>query len=789
MRAIRLIIRKKMKYKKVQTALVGIILAIASLLLAASINLLVSLDKPYKETHNNLNGFDNLILAKTNAEDVDKIIDVYNNNDNVKDIQKQHGFYNDDNALVDGKKMKQFYIMEEYSQDSDIDKIQVLKGSDASEPGDREVWISSDVADSNDIKIGDYITFNIEDKEYKYEVSALIVDPSMGQAGCGVCRMWVKDGSLEDVVSEGNLYNVVTLTYKDEDKAESTELDVENDFGRPVNGYSYRYDTLKSNSLISYKMMGGILLGISGSIIFFVLMVIIMTIINTIYNEYKNIGIFESLGLKKNQVSGIYILQFLIIGFISSVVGGLLGCVVSKELLQAYFLSLGFVKVSIPIVSTILISIGTIEVFIALATYIATRKVSKISPTEAIRMSKVKNVNKTKKGLPIDKFRHLGVTWILGLKNIFANAGQSILLIIIMAVSIFIIVFSINAKFAMGNMEKYSQQWGLENCDISLEPKETMNSEEAKKIADKIANDSRIDSATVMKSYRGIIVPKDDDNPSQPMLTLSYDKDLSDIGMSVIEGRLAENKEEVTISAVLAKKYNKDVGDNWTLYIGGKKVDMKIVGKYECAVNFGKILIIPSDTISEYDKTFADKAIKQISIIAKDSTEVDKIVSDYKDEYGDSFTVDGSNQFLKNAVKENFGPIDIVMNVIIISFILVACICIMNINTININSNMKELGIYKTLGFRKKQIQDIYLTRISILLAISIIIGVVSDLLSQNSIMAMTMKFVGINNFTLSNDVKFIVFSLIVFTLSIMLSVVLSCYNLSKLSAKDLVSE
>jgi len=187
MRAIRLIIRKKMKYKKVQTALVGIILAIASLLLAASINLLVSLDKPYKETHNNLNGFDNLILAKTNAEDVDKIIDVYNNNDNVKDIQKQHGFYNDDNALVDGKKMKQFYIMEEYSQDSDIDKIQVLKGSDASEPGDREVWISSDVADSNDIKIGDYITFNIEDKEYKYEVSALIVDPSMGQAGCGVC--------------------------------------------------------------------------------------------------------------------------------------------------------------------------------------------------------------------------------------------------------------------------------------------------------------------------------------------------------------------------------------------------------------------------------------------------------------------------------------------------------------------------------------------------------------------------------------------------------------------------
>lgn len=790
MKAILKISLNNIKKKKVQSILVLTIIMIAGIMIPCALNLMTSLDKPYAETHGKLNGFDKIIFINNRTEDADKVKGLFSKHENVEEIEETNGYFTSEYMKVNGEKMKQIFILQEkQNKDEGLDKLVILEGEESKCPKEGEVWLTKNVADNNNLKIGDICEFNISGQVITKKIGALVVDPVFGQAGFGTCRVWLGEGELEKIVPSQMINTILSMTFNNGEDGDNVLLDIENEMGRPIFGYSYNYSTVKSVSLMSFNMIGGVLLGIAVFILAFIVIVVSMTISNSIYSDYKNMGIFTTLGYTKRGLTLIYIIQFILMGFIASILGIIIGDIASVKLLESFYISLGFAKVEIPIVMTSIITIVSIFIFILIASLISTRKVLKLSAVEAIRQGIVPQREKRGNTISLTSLKNLNISLSLGIKSIFNNIRQSIIMFLIIGLSIYLITFCINVRYTFNNMESFSQYWGLDKCDISLKVTQNKVNKDILKDIEEIKKDSRIKDVTELVMYKSLVIQKTDKLPSASYPTLVFSNDLEESGLGIVEGEYAKGDDEIELSDAVSKIYSKEIGDYISIYINGQEKEFLITGKFQCIYASGRVFRFKDDVIKNFDPNFIDRIPNQVTVTVKDEKDIQNILQSLKEKHGQDYSIEANHQYLASSIKPNFGPMDAVIKMIMISFMVVALICIMNLNLINTYTNKKEIGIYKSLGFTNGQIILSYIYKIGCIVLGAILVFLPIEMITQDSVMSSIVASMGVDKLELTMRYAEAIITLGVFMLLLLATVIVGSRVISRINNRDLISE
>lgn len=790
MRAVLKVAINNIKKKKLQNLLVLMIIIIAAMLFSTSLNLMLSIDKPFQETHEKLNGFDNLIYVNPAKEDVNKLVSLFRKDKGVKEVEVWDSYDTNNYARVNGKQIKEAYRIEEKEdKNNGIDRLMTLEGDNGNSPQKGEVWISKDVADNSGIKLNDTVEFNIDGKVVTQKVGALVVDPGLGSSTIGICRFWVGKGELQDIVPKDEMIKNLSVVFNKCGDGDDVNLNVEKSLGRPIVGYNFKYSLIKYADTATFKIVGEVLLIIAVFILLFTFVIIMITIANSIFNDYKNIGIEGSLGFTKFQIMLNYIFHFLILALAASLIGVIVGTEFSNIYMEKLYNSLGFAKVSIPVFMTSMVTVVTIVMFVILSSALSSLSIFKISPVEAIREGNSPVKEKSRTTVSLMLMKKLGLSFSLSIKSLLNNKRQNILLLLLISASIYITVFCIDIRGGLINIGQNAKYWGMEKSDISLIVKSEKGSKEILSDMENIRKDSRIALLSDLYSYPSISVPKTDKIPSESLVAIVYDNDFDSMELQNIEGKNPKGDDEITLSDKISKKYNKKLGDYFTIYISGKKRTFLIVGIYQSIFHAGESIRLNKDLVYSIDPGFKDEPPTQSSIIVKNKKDIPELLKNLKKEYGNDYEVKTGNQYITNFTKSEFSSINIILLIIAASFMCVAVFCIFNLNLINIYGNKKDLGIYKALGFTNNGIIKIYVYKILTLIFVSILIVLPLGNVTQSYLFGSLLTGMGIRNLPLDMCFNEIIVSLCVFTVLISAAVMMSCRAIANINGRELISE
>lgn len=790
MRSVLLMTIKNIKKKKLQSSLIFLIILLASLIFSTSFVMMGGMSSAVEKNHEELNGFDEMYAINSSQLDYTEILDFLKERKDVKEISISKSFIENNKLFLNDRELTFDYFLEEKeNKDVGIDKIKIIEGNKDSSPKEGETWIPSAFAKNYNINIGDSISFNRNDKKITLKVSAIVNDPVCNSLMYGVARLWVSSGYLQKIINNKSLLDVINIRLDENKNGDKLYNDISDNIKNLSSSKRFSYSNFETSYNFTYNLLGVFLLVLAILIIIFTTIVIGFTISNMFLSDYKTIGVIEALGFKKVEILFIYIFQFLFLTITSVPIGITLSKVLSKYLLDDSFKELGFGEFNPSIMKYAFVTFLIIMMIIIIGTVISSLKVLKINPVEAIRAGNSLSSSKKKSSISIIKLKKLPISFAIALKNIFGNKKETSIMFLLMFMCFYFTSFSLNLLYSMKNSGNSSQYWGFGKCDVSILLKEELAQEEINNLIKDIESDYRVNISALNYSYIKSSIGKYKDMPPRNFYIMVYNKFLDELGFDNLKGRNPRGENEVSIAANTSKKYNKDVGDYINLYINGQEKTFLVTGVYQSMMNVGYGFRIDYDALTKLDKEFKNQKFNQINIILKNSNDKEQFISDLRKLYNGKIQVESGNSKLKDFTVGIIGVIGSVCFSVIISFLVMAFVCIFNFTLMGIHQNKKTLGIYKALGVEDKTLIISNVIRILTTGTAALFFALTLEKATEGLIMGGMFSSFGIQKFPLTTDVRGLLIAIPLILVLISISSIIPSRMILKINGKELISE
>ena len=297
----------KLKKKKMQNFLLGIIFAISIAMICVS-TVLTVVSGNFATKYYEGDSTPDILTITTNESVVNKIHDFYEEKDDkVRNYNKYDIFSISTNLTFNNKNnttlMSCVVPIEDKRELSN--KIEIKDGDKESEaPKSGEMWVSSTTANSKNVKVGDKAKITDGNgKSLEYKISAIVNDSNQSSTSIGILIVYVNEADRENLESLPKA-NMVTFNCDGDTSKMSNEL-VEY-INEPIGGAIVN----KSLFILAATMTSGIIGGIgliTGIILIVMLMLILKSNIkNNILREYKSIGTYKSMGYSSKKIRRIY---------------------------------------------------------------------------------------------------------------------------------------------------------------------------------------------------------------------------------------------------------------------------------------------------------------------------------------------------------------------------------------------------------------------------------------------------------------------------------------------------
>lgn len=352
-----------------------------------------------------------------------------------------------------------------------------------------------------------------------------------------------------------------------------SEIDKSFDINNVVVGNN-TYEMAKNATLPYINIMAIALISFSMLVIVIAIITIIFTINNSIYTEVKNIGLMNAIGYDSKTIRKSYILLYIIALLIGIVVGIALGTTLLPIFTNIITMMANLTFI-IPVnLWSILIGVVLVSLAIVLTLYFATRNINKITPLYALR-DNIETHSFKKNRVPLGKVR-ADIRLGLGVKSVFNNTRQSLVLFTIVSVMCILAVFVSSAFFNLhvdvSPMVNMSPAEDNEANIIYPNYKVTDNVREI------IKNDERVDY--VLSGYN--LLSK---NATGAHINLHTVEDFDKLRLNkIVKGRYPKYDNEIVVDSAYMLEHNLDIGDSITIELvknpieRGEKFDFVIVG-------------------------------------------------------------------------------------------------------------------------------------------------------------------------------------------------------------------
>lgn len=679
--------KKKLRQKKIQFLLIGIILFFASAIFSACLCFTVA-TQSYATAYYAKNKCPEVFVTVGSGAPAGQLLSQLKSDRDFTRIVSLDGRSTSVKLLHDGHDISPgfytFYALPDYHSLSwQVTPISGKTNADGPAPG--EIWIPQLYADHQHIRIGDKI-------ELKGSATALTVSATLDDATCpssmfGIYPLYVAKSTLDSEIG-GQSCKMMAINSKTSYSQVESWLR-----SRPSSITKGLMDTYNvSQLLLSFRMYTLILgsIGMLSAVLIFVVSIIIIRFLikNNILKEYRSIGIYKALGFTDQQIAGFYFKCYALTGFAGLTLGaaaGLpLGTFIGKFItryITGFHLSY----------SAILLAVGgaaALFLLLLFFVYRAHRQIERITPVQALQMG----TNSTQRKLTRSVLRSASSPLATAVNDLCKHRSFSVMFMIILTVSFYLCALFISINYSCGHIAEHADIWfGIPKAD------------------DYISGNLTPDNITAVKNDPAVakIIS------GTPIIDTSIRTEKNAYGVSFNEGsvicwsdflnadflppckigRAPKYADEIAVSSGSIKGSSLTVGDYITLTVGIRKKTYLVTGIYDNMMHANQSIEMTPQGLLDTGVAYQPTAI---AILFKNGADI----STFKARMNDfGLTVDRKMDTLQDSitgVEEVINPVTILLVAV---FVLFSLLNILNLLLTTQIENRRKFGILKALGF------------------------------------------------------------------------------------------
>lgn len=632
---------------------------------------------------------------------------------------------------------------------------------------------------TNDISVGKPIEISIGSHKEIYTVCGFFNSIMMGSHNCVMTEIVLTDDKYKELENNGYAPSATLCSVRLKDKSES--LNYEGSLKSAVSKYqpnitivSNNYNIVSQSRYISQMICSGIISAMAFFVLLIAIVVIVSNIINYIQVNIKNLGVFKAQGYTSKQLICSLLLQFLSLTFIASIIG-----IGISYLLFPAINTMMIAQTGIPyemrfLPMPIVISLAVLGGTVALAVWLASRRIKKIEPIAALR-SGIQTHNFKSNHVPLEKTK-APLNLALALKTTFSGLKLNITVCITMLVISLVVVFSgLMTKNVIMDMQPFADLIVGETADSSI----NVQAETEDDFLYAMNTDSRVE-----KIYLYTSLNVSHTGGAELMATICDDFSKINNQSVVFEGRFPKYDNEIAIAAKYANENAFKVGDEIEITANGKHEKYLICGFTQISNNLGRDCLF---TRAGYERLGTLTNISYYLNLSR-GTDIDEFNSEAAQTFTDSVNTTVNIQ----SIMESTGGVYvslmtiIVIVILVLSAIIIIFVLYLLVRTM-LNNKIRDYGIMKALGFTASQL--IVQTALSFMPAmiVSTVVGLTLCSLIINPLTALFLSGIGIVKCTFTVPIGFIVAAGIGLVLFAFATVCLLSLRIRRIAPRELL--
>lgn len=626
---------------------------------------------------------------------------------NVKEISNVKNAERILNIRTELENYKDVSLDTNFIETNEISKMYIVEGEEFSKDK-KGVWLDSYLAKNLDLKVGDEITFKYKDYEMKEKILGLITVPDHiysvkdestifpTHKDFGFIYLSVNEFPIQDYM----IYNQIIVDIDDTDKIDETKRNIENNIKSAI----AVTDRNASSSYQSYNSEieeGETYSKVFTFLFLFIAILSVVTTMNRFVKKQRTqIGTLKALGFKNRKI----IKHYVSYGFYVSLLASILGLILGKYVLGAFFLNMEAQYFEIPVYNTILISSVYIlalivVVLITIVTYLSCRGILKESAVEALRteIPKVKNTkfDLTTKGI----FKKSSISTRWNLRDIGRNKSRSIMAVVGIIGCTMLLV----CAFGMLDTMNSYLDWEfnkISNFEYKLSLSNNYTNEQLEKLTDKYGNSTSetlgIEIKNGEKKEANTLVVND---AKDYLKYTNHNREYMDL-----------KDDGIYITEKLSKKYNLNIGDTISWHIFGDNT------WYTC-----KIVGLNRDPQNQ-NLNMTRKYYETLGLTYRaDSLYTNENLSETKSLDGVDIIQSKAN--LQEGMESMLDTMKTMITILIVVSAILGFVIIYNLGILSFTEKQYQFATLKVLGFKNQQIKKIFIKQNLWLSIIGIVLG------------------------------------------------------------------
>ena len=653
-----------------------------------------SADKYYE-----INNFQDIWLSGENFsnEDLEKV----KNTENVKDAERlltiKTELENKDGVTLDTN----------FIESNNISKMYVVDGEEFSKEK-KGVWFDSYLAKNLDLKVGDEITVTYQNMKITEKILGLVNTPDhvyfvkddteIFPTHKNYGFMYLSINELPEGMPQ--IFNQVIIDIDNTDKLQETKADLENNIKSAI-AVTDRKASASYQGYNSEIEEGTTYSSVFTFLFLFIAVLSVTTTMNRFVKKQRTqIGTLKALGFKNRKIINHYVGY----GFIISLVASIVGLLVGRYALGTFFLNMEMSYFEIPVYNTVLIPVVyilaiAVVVLITLVTYLSCRSILKESAAEALRLEipKVKNTkfDLTTKGI----FKKASISTRWNLRDVGRNKGRSIMAIVGITGCTMLML----CAFGMMDTMKSYLSWEFDkisNFEYKLSLSNNYTDEQFDNITQKYGKKT---SQTF-----GIEIKNNDKKETNTLTVNDAPNKLKYTNHNKEYMDLKDNG--IYITEKLSEKYGLQVGDEITWHIFGDD------NWYTC-----KIVGLNRDPQNQ-QLNMTRKYFESLGLTYR----ADVVYTD--EDLSNTKTIDGVDTIqslttLKQGMESMLETVQTMIVLLIVVSAILGFVIIYNLGILSFTEKQYQFATLKVLGFKDKQIKNIFVKQNLWLTIVGIILG------------------------------------------------------------------
>lgn len=738
------LLKNELRHSFMSNLIMMLFIAIASLLSCASISLMYSQTNQISYFMDTMGKVADLNFTMMNVSEQDKI--------KVENFLKEEGITRyelNDHINFSSAELKFNHQTDAYSSvclfTTLPEKYNLVFDENNQVPEIKEgyVGIPLSMKTQYDLSVGDQLMITRGTQQETFTIQAFLRDSLYGSDMVGQKRMFLHPNDYEkqnQKVSQQE--HTLVLSVYDKEGMEQLEYDMQQ-AGLP-NYMLISKDTAWLSFLglgigsCSIMMMSGVIL------LCLSFLTIRFTILFQIESNYSEIGIMKAIGFQHAQIKPLYLMKYMGAASIG-VVLGFLGSIPFVQLLHE--MQAGVVPIMPTNTGTylsILVIVGILLLVYAVTT-IVLRKIKKQSAMDAIRKGNDGESYQRVSRLTLSKRSHVSIPTFLATNELIAHLRNSLMMICIYAFCLLLILIPLTLKdsfqgnaflqiLKMTDGDLYSKQNGGGSSISQLKEDQKVLLQDLQRFDPKVQ--------VSFETMASASVSEDGLNTSA-FLTKRAD---GHAGISFDEGKAPILKNEIALSSTLAKRYEKNVGDQIHVSCDGKEGTFLITGIYTSMMNLGNNMLAGVEYTYEY--AYSSYFVINFSGTKEERANVsEQVLSEY-----DQFSLISPKEMLisfSGDMGKQIGTISDLMLCIVL-FITV-CLTIL-FSKMQLIKRKKEIALIQSFGNPQRSIRSWQMRRCVILSLFATILGLFLHYVFSLRILETFFLFMGMGKIELSND-------------------------------------